>query len=253
MNKVLLTAVVVVCAAALPWSTSATAQDGEDRVVPVEFFACEYQDGKNMGDLKEVIAKFNKWADKNDSTYSAWTLTPQFHSGVDFDVGWMGVWPDGKAFGVSQDTWMKGGKDIAREFNKVVDCGDRHELLSSATIHAPGGPGDDGVVMFSACTLKEGKTFRDSFEAHKKLAKAMAAKGNKAKSWLFYPGVGAGEIDFHYWRVLGFNNYTEFGEAAEIFLNEGGWEIAMKTLGPVVSCKQPAAFDARLARKGKSS
>ena len=69
-------------------------------------------------------------------------------------------------------------------------------------------------------------------------------------SWLFFPGIGAGDIDFDFWRVVAFPNYAGLGAAAEVYLNGGGWQKSQEILGPVASCSSPAAFDARLARQG---
>ena len=94
MKKLL--AVVAVAVSAV-WVQSAVAQQAQNKGVPVEFFGCNYQDGKGLQDLKQVGEKFSKWSAKNDSGYSAWILTPQFHTNLDMDVGWLGSWPDGKA------------------------------------------------------------------------------------------------------------------------------------------------------------
>jgi len=50
------------------------------RAVPLELFSCAWEDGKGMKDLMKASERFNKWADKHDMKYSAWTITPQFRS-----------------------------------------------------------------------------------------------------------------------------------------------------------------------------
>jgi len=252
MNK-LISITAVIIAIATSWALPARAQDSADKAVPVEFFACNWRDGKGMADLDKVIEKFRKYADANDSDYTAWVLTPQFHNdeqGGGFDVGWLGSWPDGNAFGKSQDNWMSAGRDIAAAFDAVIDCGSRHELASSVVINAPDGPPDNGVVMFYACTLADGKSAMDAVQAGKQLAGAMKALGADSASWLFFPGIGAGDIDFDFWRVVAFPNYAGLGAAAEVYLNGGGWQKSREILRPVASCSAPAAFDARLARQG---
>ena len=252
MNRIvtMLTTLLVI---SFSWLQSAVAQDAAPKAVPVEFFACNFQDGKGMADLDKVIDKFKAYADQNDVGYTAWTLTPQFTNDREedaFDVGWLGAWPDGNAFGKSQDNWMTKGRDVAKAFGAVIDCSNRHEMASSIAINAPEEPPGDGVVMFYACSLGDGKSPNDAIAAAGKLSGAMTALGTNASSWLFFPGMGAGDIDFDFWRVVAFNNYTELGAAAETYMNGGGWQKNMEILGPVAGCSSPGVYDARLVRAG---
>ncbi len=143
------------------------AQQAQGNGVPVEFFACHWQDGKGIEDLKKVGKAFAAWADKSDSGYSAWVLTPQFHSGLDFDVGWLGAWPDGKAMGKSMDNWLAEGGELAADFAKVMSCGS-HEMATSMRLNAPKGPPGNGLVMFSQCSMADGKMLTDAISAHRK-------------------------------------------------------------------------------------
>jgi hypothetical protein len=249
MNKLL----AVVVSSLVFWANSALAQQAQDGAAPVEFFACDYQDGKGLSDLKEVAQQFKAWADKNDSKYSAWILTPQFANDLDFQVGWLGSWPDGKAFGASQDNWMAGGQDMAKEFGKVIDCSNEHQLVTSAVVNAPDGPPGNGIVWFSACTMQDGVSPVKALPAHRKSAKIMTDMGSKARSWLFWPGIGAGDIDFHYWRVVAFENYSEMGAATELYFNGGAWKQMMEIMAPVARCESGALFDAHLVRQGPAN
>ena len=60
---------------------------------PVEFYhGCEFARGKDVTDLEKPIADWNEFEDSsgNDS-YSAWVLTPIFHSNVDLN-GRSAIW-----------------------------------------------------------------------------------------------------------------------------------------------------------------
>lgn len=222
----------------------AQAQDDQARANPVEFFACNFMKGKGMKDLTKVADNFSTWSIANDGNYSAWILTPQFHDELlTFDVGWLGSWTDGNAFGKGQDAWQADGGKVAAEFAKVVDCSVSHELASSVEITAPAGVPGDGVVMFAQCTLNEDSTMMESFAAHKEMGAAMASMGSKSRSWLFYPGLGAGNVDFHYWQVISTNNYTELGAVLESYTNGGGFQKSQALLDPIVSCASPTVFD----------
>ena len=248
MNKIWKTLVAVAAVMAFSWGQLSFAQD-DGGVVPVEWYACDFEDGKDLADLEKVNAKFNQWADKNDPGYSAWLMFPNLHSGVDYDFGWLGSWPSGAAFGKGTDAFME-NEELWKAFAEVIDCSASHELASSAVINAPAGPPANGVVIFAGCTNQDGKNMADSYAAHKELAATMTGMGSKASSWLFYPGLGS-NVDFDYWQVIGFNNYAELGAATDIYTNGGGWEKAAEILAPAASCGGTSVWDARLVRAGQ--
>lgn len=248
MNRIWNTLLVVPVAMMLSWSQLALAQE-DGGVAPVEWYACDFVDGKDLADLDKVNAKFNKWADKNDPGYSAWLMFPNLHSGVEFDFGWLGSWPSGAAFGKGTDAFLQ-NEELLQSFGEVIDCSASHEMASSAAINAPDGPPANGVVIFAECTNQDGKNMGDSYAAHKKLAVAMTGMGSKASSWLFYPGLGS-NVDFDYWQVIGFNNYSELGAVTDLYTNGEGWKKAAEILAPVASCDGTSVWDARLVREGR--
>ena len=73
---------------------------------PVEFYhGCEFSRGKDVADLEDPIEDWNEFEDEsgNDS-YSAWVLTPIFHSNVNFNgetAIWMGTWNSWSDMGLS--------------------------------------------------------------------------------------------------------------------------------------------------------
>ena len=59
---------------------STLAQDDGMLFIPVELFACTYNDRKDSGDLDDVVDKWNAHLDKNGTdSYAAWTLTPDYY------------------------------------------------------------------------------------------------------------------------------------------------------------------------------
>jgi hypothetical protein len=220
----------------------------DPRAVPVDFRACNFQKSKGMIDLEKVSAKFREYANKNDFAYSAWTLTPQYHNGADFDVGWLGAWPNGEAFGVSMERWNTTGRALQEEFNQVMDCSGRHEMAGSLPINAPEGTPEDGILMFYPCTLHDGKTLPEAYAAHLKAGIAMKGLGSLADSWMFQPAAGAGDIDFDYYHVVGFSRYSDMGATMEMYANGGGKREQQKILGSISSCQTPTVFDALSVR-----
>lgn len=225
------------------------------KAVPVEMYACDWREGKGMGDLAKLNKTFKAFADEQDPAYSAWTITPQFRAMDDgFDIGWLGSWTDGEAMGASLDRNRTGkGAEMLKSYMEVVDCSGGHILMSSVAIHAPEGPPDNGIVMFSSCKVNEKSTMAKAMEAHMKTAADMRERGAKASSWVFHPGLGSGETDFDYYWVVAMDSYSALGTAYESLLNKGGWEVRQKLFKGVVSCDSPRLYDASLVRRAASN
>ena len=246
--KKLLAAAVAVSAASMGWSASASALETQAKAAVVDFRACDFRSGKNMGDLEKVNAKFREYANKNDFDYAAWALTPQYHNNADFDIGWLGAWPNGGAYGVSMEKWATTGRGLAAQFDEVIDCSERHELALSLPINSPEGTPEDGVLMFYQCSLQEGKTLANAYKSHLEAGAAMKAKGSLAASWMFQPAMGAGAINFDYYHVVGFYRYSDLGATMEMYANGGGRQVQQKILGSVSTCETPVVFDALSVR-----
>ena len=246
--KTPIAAVAALLVGSICWSQSSSVQAANPKAAPVDFSACNFRDGKGMQDLDKVSTKFREYANKNDIAYSAWTLTPQYHTGADFDVGWLGAWPDGEAFGVSMERWNKTGRQLQAEFDQVIDCSGRHEMALSLPINAPEGTPEDGVLMFYQCSLHDGKSLNEAYAAHLKAGTAMKGLGSLAVSWMFQPAAGTGKIDYDYYHVVGFYRYSDLGATMEMYVNGGGIQAQQKFLSSVSSCETPVIFDALSVR-----
>ena len=152
----------VATAAAIIWGAPALSQEGQVKAAPVDFRACTFQEGKGMKDLDKVSEKFRAYANKHDFDYAAWLLVPEFANAVPYDFGWLGAWPSNEAFGVSMEKWKNTGDELAAEFDEVMDCGGRHELAMWVPITAAESSPEEGVLMISRCSLREGKTEQEA-------------------------------------------------------------------------------------------
>lgn len=236
--------IIAVVAVFLTWMSQAAVADWSTAASPVDFRACNFREGKSMQDLDKVTAKFREYANKNDSKYSAWTLTPQYQTGGGFDIAWLGAWPNGEAFGVSMERWSTQIRGLQAEFDQVVDCSGRHELAISRPINAPQGTPEDGILMFYACQLNEGTTLEQAYKAHLDAGSAMKGMGSLAVSWMFQPALGSAAADVDYYHVLGFYRYSDLGASMEMYVNGGGMKKQQAILGKVSSCQTPSVFDA---------
>lgn len=238
--------------AVIPFGASAQDQPVEAPPVPVEAFYCDLQDGKDMKDLVSVADRFAKWADKHDTGYSAWILTPAFGQ---FDelpqVIWLGSNQSGEAMGEGLDAWLQTGGDIQEAFDDVVAC-NAHALASSTAVLAPEGPPHDGVVMFTQCNLTDEGNWMKAMQAHTASAQAMRDLGGQNSNWLFFPMLGGAALDFDYWSVATFADWASFFTAYELYVS-GGWQQVEQSLDGVAQCsgRTPTVWNAKLVRRAE--
>ena len=247
MNR-FMAAVSSVCLMSAIAASPVFAVEQQAKQAPVDFRACKFRDGKGMNDLEKVNVKFREYANKNDFAYAAWVLTPQYHAGAGFDVGWLGAWPDSASFGVSMEKWNASGNQVASEFNQVIDCSLRHEMAASLPINAPEATPTNGIVMFYQCSLHDNKTLSDAYTAHLEAGQAMKGKGSLAMSWFYTPSIAAADEDFDYYHVVAFSRYSDMGATMEMYINGGGQKLQREILGEISSCKTPVVMDALSVR-----
>ena len=123
MNKILFSGLIT-SLVFLAGSGTVSAQDDGMLVIPVELYACSYNDGKGPDDLDIVIDKWNEWADTSGiDDYAAWTLTPYyFGPEQEFDVLWLGAGKDAVALGRAQDAYNAENAELQDDFNEVLTC-----------------------------------------------------------------------------------------------------------------------------------
>jgi len=263
MSNLLRTTLTVVALPLLFSVGLSQAQDQQNpKFVPIEMYTCQYNKGKGSKDLQRVVDKWNKWTDENDSTpYTAWLLTPFiFDSSNNFDVGWIGAWPDGNAMGTSLATWLEKGGNLQGEFDRVIDCSS-HATAASVMIKPPGGdwPGETGMTVFADCNIAEGKTVQDAMAAHNEWVKHLNDNGSKAGLWVFWPGFGSNEkgddigpsgISYDYKIVGAHPDMRSIGADWESFTNGGGWRKAQELTNGVLQCDSPRVYSSKNIRNG---
>jgi hypothetical protein len=247
-------------AISLPWiislmfSVSSFAQDPPPpSFTAIDVYMCDFNEGKNRGDLDKVVAKWNKWMDDSKGTpYTAWVMTPVLKSvNMPADLVWLGAWQNGTDMGKGMQAWATNGAEQAAEFDKVMTCGE-HSNSASVNIRPPnkGWPGKGGVAVFANCTVAEGKTVQDSMAVHRAWAKHLDTTGSKAGMWAFFPAFGNNNPEWDYKIVTSHPDYLSFGADWESFTNGQGWRKAMEIVGGVVSCDSPRVYHSSTVRNG---
>ena len=242
---------VAACLVFLAGPGTVSAQDDLGRVIPVELFACTYNDGKDAGDLDGVIAKWNKWADKTGmDDYAAWTLTPYyFGPDQEFDVIWLGAGKDAVALGKAQDAYNAEDAGLHAAFNEVLSC-DAHANFASLNYKASpdGATPSNSVLTFSDCKYKDGANFSRLSAAMGEWSQHLSDTGSSASIFHWYPVYGGGGEKFDFKWIEAFKNLAELGVDYESMGNGGSYATNGKLLGHLVDCDSSRAYLAKNRR-----
>jgi len=219
----------------------------------IDSYICNYNEGKNRADLDKVIAKWNKWMDKQGgAAYSAWVMTPVLGaSNYPMDFAWLGVWANGNDMGKGMQSWMEDGGAMSAEFDSVMTCPD-HSNAASVNVRPPGEgwPTKSGVTVFTDCAVAEGKTMQDAMAANRAWAAHLDSTGSKAGMWAFFPGAGSSDPGYDYKMVSSYPDFEAYGADWESYTNGQGWAKAGQIFGGVTDCGSQRVYHSSTVRDG---
>ena len=231
--------------------TTVTAQDEGGLVIPVELFACSYNEGKGPADLDAVTDRWNTWMDEQGlNEYSAWTLSPYyFGKEQEFDVLWLGAAKDAIALGKTQDAFLSETAGLNAGFSDVLSC-DAHLNFASLNYKSlpQGATPSNSVLTFSDCSYKEGATYPLLSAAMKEWEQHLTAEGSTSAIFHWYPAYGGGNEDFSFKWIEAYQNFAELGADYERFGNGGGVEVNGKLFGHLLKCDSSRAYVAQNRR-----
>jgi len=253
MNKL----VTLVCTGSLlSGCGSAFAQDDEpalalaSKIVPVEIYACTYNDGQGPADLDRVVAGWTAYMDENDfDNYAAWTLE-KFFTGPDqgFDFLWLGVWSDGNAMGADLDKWLSTGGEHIASYARVANCG-THVSAASINYKLPeSGTLGNGVLTFSNCTIEDGQSYAAVADATSAWADVLTNSGSNSAIYHWFPVYGAGPAALDFQLVTSYENFTELGADLERRTNGELFRQRNALLSDLLECDVARVYNATSRR-----
>ncbi len=240
------TALVLAAGTGIAWAE----EDGA-KVIPVEMYACTYNDGMGPGDLDKVIASWTAWADAQGmDDYAAWTLTPwYFGPDQEFDVLWLGAAKNAVALGAGQDMYLEKGGEIAQGFSEVLTCNAHVNFASVNHKRLPEGTTpSNSVLTFSNCSYKEGAPPNAMEEAMKKWVEHLDAQGSKASIFHWYPAYGGGGEKFDFKWLEAHENLAALGKDYDSFGTGGGYNLYGELFGKLIECDASRAYLAKSRR-----
>lgn len=253
--------VSLVCAGAISLCMgNAVAQDDEvefelpSKVIPVEVYACRYNDGQGPSNLDSAVNSWTAYMDENAvDSYAAWTLT-KVYSGPDqdFDFIWLGAWTDGNAMGAGSDMLYSSGGKILENFGAVADCYS-HTSAASLNYKLPeGGTPANAVLTFSNCNIEDGKSYPAVAEATREWVGILSEAGSQAAIAHWFPVYGGGGDDTPSFTIFSaYPNHTELGADLERRTNGQLFRKSNALFGDLVKCDVSRVYNATSRRAAK--
>lgn len=218
--------------------------------VPVETYTCNYVDGKGPADLDKATEYWNKWADKNGlNNYFAITVVPVYHGAESFDVGWLGVWPNGAEMGKSGDLWMTKGGEAAAKFAEVVDCATHSNFATTQMKEPPGTDPDTFLLAFSDCDVRDAEAWDQVMQGMGEWSAHQSERGYKNGMWMMFAAYGSGDEEFDFKLVESYDTMTELGEAYDMYGTGGDWAVRGELMGDSLSCDASRLYHATVRRR----
>ena len=211
--------------------------------IPVEFWACEYNEGMGASDLQPVIKEWKKTMGKRE--YESWMLTPFYsrNGAMNNMVMFTGWWPSFSKMGEELEYVMeKVNPKMDPKWNEVITCTIHAEATAVQTRDGMDTSLDSGVMSYAGCKLKEGKTVPQLMQAHGKMSKFMDKIGiDKVSSAVLFPGVGASN-DYDYTITTWAPGMKVLGETFENAISNGVAQAAREIFGEVGDCDNGVRF-----------
>ena len=211
MNKFLWVTTLIVSACSLT-------ANADNHSNAMEFYACSFNEGKDMSDMMKVTEEWQRFADKNFSeSYQAGIMSPYLASMGDFpmDFIWVGFSEDQEKLGRVADEWLAKGQKLQAKFDAVAKC-DAHSFWRTLERRPFENMGKPAFMQVRSCTAKEDvvwdQIYRAQIETMEWLDKNEIAGGN----YVWIPRVGdAVDNETTYYDVWVTSSLAERGAAVE--------------------------------------
>ena len=248
MNKSIRVWITAACATVFFVNSLSAQEEQNAPTTLVDIFVCNYNDGNDMDDLLAVTESWNNWADENNiSDYTAILLTPNlFSDQTAFDVGWLGVSPNGAAMGATEALWLAEGQDLQADFAEVIDC-TSHTRYAVVPIRTPSEPPPEdangpGLLSFSDCALHEERIVPEAMDALGEWTEYLAEQGHDGFGGMLFGVAGQrDDINFNFKWVQGFPDADAYGRLTDI-ITRGGFLRAGELLGRLLDCDSPRVY-----------
>jgi hypothetical protein len=222
-------------------TTLSFAQDGPPQFRPVEMWACNFNNGKDQGDMDEVYEDLVE--DMGETAYAAFQLNPYFVSGdQDFDFIYLGAWADGSTMGSS----LTEGEDTSDAWNEAVTC-PASLVFASTWLNQPQNDGGTGefVMTVSDCNNGHAISNGQAAGALRRYNEYEKANGLDVGTLLWYPAFGHGGAEFDFKLVHVYPGAQQLGDSFQWFVDSQAYTVRGNIVDGIVDCDEARVYMGR--------
>ena len=211
--------------------------------IPVEFWICEYNEGKSASDLEPVIKEWKKTMGKGRE-YEAWMLTPAYSSqNLNNGVVFTGWWPNFASMGAEVEYLMeKVNPKMDPKWSEVITCDTHAEGTAIQMRDGMDTTLESGMMTYQNCSLREGKTVAELMQANMQMNAFMDKAGvDSISAGIIFPGVGAPN-GFDYTMTFWSPGMKKLGETFSKASKAGFAQVSQKLFGDLTECDNGVRF-----------
>ena len=207
---------------ALSFATIGFAQtyQHEPVVNKAEYWVSKFAAGKDMNDLLEWSEDYLKFTEGKAAfaNVNSSIMIPYYTSDINaVDYVWLDIYPNSTKQYAALEELVTNGAAISAKWpgnNISVISAWQWEISDS-----PIGDSTNVIVRYQDCTLKEGVTSRDAFDAYKNFAARAKAAGDTMGRKMIFPESGNNQ-SFDYIYTLWNSSISKYGTDSDIYVSQ---------------------------------
>jgi hypothetical protein len=243
MKQLLLGTITTVCTLFVGTGQS-IAQDGPPQFAPVEMWVCDYRDGKDQGDLADVLEDLARLT--GDIPSATRQLFPYLRgSQQDMDFIYIATWPDGSTMGRDVNNYLANGSAVDADWEDAVECG-VSLLFGRLMINQPSAEPDEDdnfTLTVSDCNVAHGRSTSQAIGAIQRYNEYRVANGSDITTLLWFPVYGGGGAEFDFKLVHVYNDYQHLGDSFQWVVDNQAYLVNQDMTEGLVSCDEARVYN----------
>jgi hypothetical protein len=223
---------------ALSFTTIGYAQTYQHEPVAnkAEYWVSKFAAGKDMNDLLEWSEDYLKFTEGKAAfaNVNSSIMIPYYTSDVNaVDYVWLDIYPNSTEQYAALEELVTNGAAISAKWP-----GNNIRVISTwqwEISDSPIGDAANGMVRYQDCTLKEGVTSRDAFDAYKNFAARAKAAGDTMGRKMIFSESGSNQ-SFDYVYTLWNSSISKYGTDSDIYVSQLLGTAEDKVLDDISTC-----------------
>jgi len=241
MKRLSISAVTALCVFTIGLAP-VQSQDGPPQFRPIELWVCNFNDGKDQGDMNDVYDDIVEAS--GDTAYSAFQLNPYFagQRGQNIDFVYLGAWGDGSVMGADMAGYL-GTPD--EDWDDTVDC--QGSMMGSNWIQPIDAPNDSGnfVMTVADCTVDHGSSAAQAVGAITRYNDYRVANGMTIGTLVWFPVYGGGDAEFDFKLVHVYTGAQQMGDSFKWSIDNAAYNVSNSMRQGLVACDDARLYTGR--------